>query len=208
MLLEIDLKRFLDELASKQPTPGGGGAAALAGAMSAALCSMVCNLTIGKKKYAEIEPAMQELLNKSETLRSRLSELIARDAEAFEALIKAFRLPKETEVEREIRAQEVESATKNAALVPLEIMRHCCDILPLAFAVTKGNEQAVSDAGVSAILAAAGAQSAALNVHINLSGLRDREWAKARFEEVNRMLKESHEGAEAVLKIVSQKISR
>jgi formiminotetrahydrofolate cyclodeaminase len=208
MSQEIDLRQFLNELASKQPTPGGGGASALAGAMSAALCSMVCNLTIGKKKYLEVEDSMKVILDKSETLRAKLTDLIDRDAEAFQALITAFKLPKESEEEVAIRSRRVEETTKKAALVPLEIMRLCCDILPLALAATKGNEQAISDTGVSAILAAAGAQAAALNVHINLPGLRDREWAKARFEEVNRMLKESYEGAEKVLKIVSEKISR
>ncbi len=202
------IEQFLDELASKAPTPGGGGAAAFAGALSAALAAMVCNLTIGKKKFAGVEDEMRMVLEKAEALRQRFTELIDEDDAAFTALMDAFKLPKETEVEQKIRSAAVQEATKKAALVPLEMMHLCCELLPLAHSgAAKGNPQVVSDAGVSAIMAGAAAQAAALNVHINLLGIKDRDWAEDKFARMNRMLQEVRESSEAVMKAAAKVMS-
>ncbi len=208
MTVEQPLGEFLDDLASAKPTPGGGGAAGIGGAMSAALTSMVCNLTIGKKKYEEVAVEMKEILKESETLRRRFQELVNEDAEAFRSLLETFRLPKETDDEKASRRAAIEAATKKAAEVPFETMQRCCQILPLAQAAAdKGNINAVSDAGVAALMAGAAAQAAALNVQINLAILRDREWAQEKFREMSRMLAEVRVGADQILKVVTKKIS-
>jgi len=208
MYSDKTLQQFLDELASKSPTPGGGAAAALAGALSAALTAMVCHLTLGKKKFAAVEVEMKIILDKAETLRMRFTELIDEDDAAFSALMDAFKLPKETEAQQRLRSDAVQEATKLAALVPLEMMHLCCELLPLTQAgAVKGNPQVISDAGVAAILAAAAAQSAALNVHINLLGIKDRKWAEDKFAQMNRMLKEVRESSDTVMKIVAKVMS-
>lgn len=202
------LELFLNDLASKAPAPGGGGASALCGALAAALSSMVCNLTVGRKKFAGVESEMRMVLDKTEKIRTRFSELIDEDETAFSALMDAFKLPKETDENQILRSEKIQAATKNAALVPLEMMHHCCDLIPLAMAsAVKGNPSVISDAGVSALLAGAAAQAAALNVHINLSGLKDRKWAQDKFAEMNRMLKEIREGTDGVMRVVTGKMS-
>lgn len=208
MQAEKSLQTFLNELASSAPAPGGGAAAALCGALSGALTSMVCNLTIGKKKFIAVDPEMRTVLEHSERLRRRFTQLIEEDEAAFNVLMDAFKLPKDTDAEKEIRTAKVQEATKKAALVPLEMMNLCCELLPLALAgAVKGNPNVVSDAGVSAIAAGAAAQAAALNVHINLLGIKDRAWAEDKFSEMNQMLKEVKEMSDSVMRAVTQKLS-
>ena len=208
MYRDEPLQTFLDKLASRFPTPGGGAGSAVAGALGAALGSMVCNLTIGKKKYAQVENQMRTILEKTEALRKRFTELIDEDDQAFSALMDAFKMPKETADEKSARSVKIQETTKHAALIPLEIMKLCCDLIPLAHAgAVKGNPNVVSDAGVSAILAGAAAQAAALNVHINLLGIKDRKWAEEKFAEMNRMLKEVREGSDLVMQSVTKVLS-
>lgn len=208
MYQDESLQSFLDKLASKSPTPGGGAGAAAAGAVGAALSAMVCNLTIGKKKFAGVENQMLTILENTEALRKRFTELIGEDDQAFTALMDAFKMPKETDEEKSLRSSKIQATTKHAALVPLEMMKLCCDLIPLAHAgAVKGNPNVVSDAGVSAILAGAAAQAAALNVHINLLGIKDRNWAQEKFAEMNRMLKEVREGTDLVMQSVTKVLS-
>ena len=202
------LKDFLDDLSSKKPTPGGGGAAALCGSMASALTAMVCNLTVGKKKYADVSGEMEEILTQTDSLSANFNQLIDDDAEVFQKLLDAFKLPKDTEEEKQHRSENIQEATKKAALVPMEIIKNCVAVLPLASAAaSKGNINAVSDAGVSALLIGAAAQSAALNVNINLMGISDRKWASDTFDEMNRLLNDVRIGTDAVLKIVSEKLN-
>ncbi len=202
------IQNFLDELASKTPTPGGGSAAALTGALAAALSSMVANLTIGKKKFEQVEDEMKTVLLKCERLRTRFTELIIEDDRAFSALMDAFKMPRNSKEEREVRSSKIQESTKTATLLPLEMMQLCCELLPLAMAAAvKGNPNAISDAGISALLAGTTAQAAALNVNINLLGIQDRKWAQDKFNEVNRLLKEIRQGTETVMKLVTQKLS-
>ena len=148
---------FLDEVASSSPAPGGGSVAALAGALGAALTSMVCNLTVGKKKYADVEDEMKKVLEQSEHLRVQFTELIERDTTAFNKVMEAITLPKDTDPQKALRSAAIREATKEATLVPLEVMKHCIDALALAQAVaSKGNANSVSDAGVSRVHAACG----------------------------------------------------
>lgn len=165
---------FLDDLASSSPAPGGGSVAALSGALGSALTSMVCNLTIGKKKYADVDEEMKKVLGQAEHLREQFTELVERDTHAFNKVMEAFALPKETDPQKALRAAAIREATKEATLVPLEVMKHCIDALALAQTVAaKGNANSVSDAGVSAIMLHAALEAAALNVRINLKRLND-----------------------------------
>ena len=208
MTVDMVLKDFLDDLSSKKPTPGGGGAAALCGSMASALTAMVCNLTVGKKKYADVSGEMEEILTQTDSLSANFNQLIDDDAEVFQKLLDAFKLPKDTEEEKQHRSENIQEATKKAALVPMEIIKNCVAVLPLASAAaSKGNINAVSDAGVSALLIGAAAQSAALNVNINLMGISDRKWASDTFDEMNRLLNDVRIGTDAVLKIVSEKLN-
>lgn len=168
-----DLTGFLGELASDSPTPGGGSVAALCGAVGAALNSMVANLTIGKKKYAEVEDEMKDALAGSETLRVELSQMIDEDAAAFDRVMAALRMPKDSDEQKAARREALETALVDAATVPLAVMEMCLGVLRLAKPVAeKGNVNAVSDAGVAALVARAGVHAAGLNVLINLGGIR------------------------------------
>ncbi|MBM4159618.1 MAG: cyclodeaminase/cyclohydrolase family protein [Ignavibacteria bacterium] len=174
MLTSNSLSQFLDELASSSPAPGGGSVAALAGAIGSALTSMVCNLTIGKKKYAGVQDEIQSVLAQSEKLRRDLTEMIDQDTEAFNSVMAAFGMPKNTEEEQLQRTSAIQEATQRATLVPLNVMELCERALILAKVVAeKGNKNSVSDAGVAALMLQAACAGAGLNVRINLVALKD-----------------------------------
>jgi len=174
MLTEQTVTQFLDGLASSSPAPGGGSVAALAGATGAALTSMVCNLTIGKKKYAEVQNEMTLVLQQTEQLRKELATLIDKDTDAFNAVMAAFGLPRVTEQEQAARSAAIQEATKSATLVPLQVMKVCEKAMAHALtAASKGNKNSASDAGVAALMLRAGCAGAALNVRINLGGIND-----------------------------------
>ena len=165
---------FLDELASKSATPGGGSVSALMGAQSAALTSMVCNLTIGKPKYAEVEAEMQALLQKSEALREKLTGLIKADVEVFNSLMSAYGLPKETDEEKAARTEVIQAVLKAATQVPLDCARACAEAIDLSrCAANKGSLGVISDAGAAVMAGYSGLKSAALNVYINTGSLKD-----------------------------------
>src|SRR5712692_2416499 len=202
MLTKQTVSRFLDELASASPAPGGGSAAALAGAVGSALSSMVCNLTVGKKKYAEVEAEMKQVLRKSEELRILFTGMIDRDADAFNKVMEAYALPKETEDQKALRSAAIQEATKEAALVPLELMKHAIDALALSeAAAVKGNANSASDAGTAAQMLHAACESAALNVRINLAAIRDTEFVGWRSEELSSLRRTSGRKMEEILRI-------
>ena len=183
--------------------------AALAGALGAALTSMVCRLTIGKKKYAEVEQEMKRILEQAEVLRARFTELIAKDAAAFGKVMEAFSLPKETQPQKALRAAAITEATKEASLVPLEVMKHCIDALALAQQVaSEGNASAASDAGVSALMLHAACAGAALNVRINLNGLDDPEFVGWKTEEVESIQNTSAMMLEEIQSVLETKLGR
>ncbi|MBP1654280.1 MAG: fchA [Bacteroidetes bacterium] len=202
------LSAFLDELASSSPAPGGGSVAALAGAMGAGLTAMVCNLTIGKKKYAEVEGEMKGILDQAEGMRAQFTELIDRDTAAFNKVMEAFGLPKDTEPQKALRSAAIREATKEATLVPLEVMKHCIDALALAQRVVElGNPNAISDAGSSALMLHAACSAAALNVRVNLKGLRDSEFVGWKTDEVESILKTSAMMLEEIQSAVDEKLT-
>jgi glutamate formiminotransferase/formiminotetrahydrofolate cyclodeaminase len=165
---------FLDALASKDPTPGGGSAAAFTAAEAAALVAMVGRITLGKKKYTAVQQDMEEIICQADQLRVRLSELIDKDAEAFDAVMRAYRLPKETEEQKCERGSTIQTATIQAAQVPLETCQEALKVMRLAVvAADKGNKNAITDAGTASALAIAAITSAGANVRINLQSLSD-----------------------------------
>jgi glutamate formiminotransferase/formiminotetrahydrofolate cyclodeaminase len=169
---------FLDRLAGGAPTPGGGSAAAQSGAMAAALVAMVGRLTMGKKKYADVEDQAQKIVSQADTLRGDLEAAVIQDAQAFDGVMKALRMPKESDAEKAARAEAIEHATIQAGEVPLMVTKKSVEVLQLAAELSSiGNTNALSDAGVAGNLAMAAVQSAALNVKVNAGGLIDTELA-------------------------------
>lgn len=202
------IETFLDGLASSAPTPGGGGAAAISGAMGAALVSMVCNLTIGKKKYVEVEAELKDVLAEAERLRATLTRMIADDVEAFDAVMGAYGLPKESDEQKAVRAERIQAALKTATDVPLACCRVCREVIDLARTVAdKGNLNVVSDAGVAVLSAYAGLRSAALNVYVNAKGLDDRAFAQERLAELETLLAEAGSLTEAFYETVKGKVN-
>ena len=169
-----DCPSFIDELAAPTPTPGGGSAAAYSAAMGAGLVSMVTGLTMGKKKYAEVEAQMQAIRVHAEKLRQDLSNAVETDAAAFEAVMGAFRLPKNTPEEKEVRTTAIQTATLNAAHVPLHVAEGAVKVMELALrCVESANVNAISDAASAAVMAKAGLTAAGYNVRINVASLED-----------------------------------
>jgi formiminotetrahydrofolate cyclodeaminase len=208
MLTKKTINGFLDELASSSPAPGGGSVAALAGALGSALTAMVANLTIGKKKYADAEGEMKKILRQAELLRGQFAALIDKDTEAFQKVMEAFALPKETEPQKALRAAAIREATKEATLVPLEVMKHCIDALALAQEVaSSGNANAVSDAGVSALMLHAACSGAALNVRVNLKTLDDPEFIGWKREELESILNTSSMMLDEIHTIIDDKLA-
>ncbi len=182
-LLELSCIDFTDRLESKAPVPGGGGASALVGALGAALCNMVGNLTVGKKKYADVEEEIKELMVRVNGLMHDLEDLVEEDAKAFEPLSRAYGMPKETEEEKAEKARVMEECLRTASAAPLEIMHKICEIISVIEVFEKkGSVLAVSDAGVAAAFCAAALRGAALNVLINTAAMKDRAYA----EEINK----------------------
>jgi len=168
----VTLGGLMDEVASPAPTPGGGTVSAVAGALAASLAAMVAGLTIGKKKYAAAEPEMKQVRAQAESLRRTLLALGRRDSEAFDAVLRARKLPQTTPAEAETRARAVAAAELEASRVPLRTAEACLEVLELAACAAKsGNPNAITDAGVAGLLARAGAEGAILNVQINLKSI-------------------------------------
>jgi len=198
---------FIQELSSKAPIPGGGGASALVGALSASLTHMVAALTVGKPKYAAFEVEMQMLLKETESLANRFLALMDEDAAAFEPLAQAYRLPKETEADRAEKSQRMEIALKSAVQPPQEIMETCAKALPLiALCAEKGSVVAVSDAGVAASLCRAALEGASLNVFINTQGMQDKSYADSLNRRARELLSRYGAEAESIYRAVSARL--
>lgn len=165
---------FISELATKAPTPGGGGASAYCGALASALASMVGNLTVGKKKYASVETEVEQALEELADLRESLIALIDADAQAFEPLAASWKMPASTPREQEIKRCATQAALVDACAVPLEIMGACAKVIVLCeFMAHNGSVMALSDAGVAALFAQAALEGASLNIIINAQSLED-----------------------------------
>ncbi len=207
MLAEKTITQFMDELASSAPAPGGGSVAALAGAMGAALVSMVCNLTVGKKKYADVEEEIKAILEQSEALRRELLSLLEEDVAAYTRVSEAMKMPRETEEQKAIREEALEKALKEATEVPLRVAEACVRVMDLCRPVAeKGNVNAVSDAGVAVVMAEAGLRSAALNVFINLSWIKDEAFKEETQARLDKLLEGKSQLKEEVYELVKSKL--
>ncbi|MBT3812127.1 MAG: cyclodeaminase/cyclohydrolase family protein [Gammaproteobacteria bacterium] len=201
------IQHYLDQLASKAATPGGGSASALLGAQSAALTSMVCNLTIGKPNYGEVDADMQVLLKKSESLRTILTAIIQADVDVFNKLMAAYGLAKTTDQEKTARSQQIQTVLHEATIVPLACAKACADAIKLSQeAAEKGSLMVISDAGVAVMSAYAGLKSAALNVYINVTSLKDRPFAEEKLAELEAILQGAGIQAEEIYQLVKNKL--
>lgn len=200
---EMKIDEFIAVLASKEPVPGGGGASALVGAVGTALGNMVGSLTLGKKKYADVEEDIIALKSKADALQSELLELIQADAECFTPLSEAYGLPKGTEEEIAYRNKVMEEALALACSVPLKIMEACCRAIDITdeFA-KKGSRLAISDAGVSATMLRAALFGASLNVSINTQLIKNREYASELDARAEEMLSDYGQKAEEIFESV------
>ncbi|MDL2298698.1 cyclodeaminase/cyclohydrolase family protein [Synergistaceae bacterium OttesenSCG-928-D05] len=173
------IQEFLNTLASDAPAPGGGSVAALGGALGAALVTMVASLTIGKEKYKDNWPKIEEILKKSEPLRTEFVKLMNEDTESFNSFMAAMKMPKDTEEQKAARRDAMADASKLATAVPLRTLERCVEMAQLAVDAMKyGNTNAASDAGSAALLAEAAGKAAAYNVRINLPGIKDEAFAE------------------------------
>jgi formiminotetrahydrofolate cyclodeaminase len=207
MMSQSSIDQFLDRLASGDPTPGGGSAAAIMGAMGAALVSMVCNVSFGKKGYEAAEPELRNMLVKSEALRVRLTAMVAEDIAAFDGLMAAYKLPKSSDEEKSRRAETIQASLERATEVPLECARACAEVVDMARrAAELGYKHVISDVGVGVAAADAALRSAALNVFINAPALKDRRFASGALEEVERLAKTSAAESEATYVAVRTKL--
>ena len=207
MIKDKPVQQFLDELASKASTPGGGSAAAVMGAMGAALASMVGNLTIGKKNYVAVEKEMQELLAASETLRERLTAMIKADVDVFNQVMSAYGMAKESDAEKASRSEAIQAALAAATDVPLECARLCAEVIKLCKPVAEmGNTNVISDAGVAVLAAYAALRSAALNVYINIGGIKDQAFAADRRGQLETLLEGSDALTEEIYALVKSKL--
>ena len=206
-LASMPLYKFLDELASSSPAPGGGSVAALSGALGSALSSMVCNLTIGKEKYVENEDEIKGILKKNEKIRKKLTNLIDEDTKAFNDVIKAFKMPKKTDNDKKKRSIAIQKGYKKAAQVPLKTSKTCFEIFDLVKIVAeKGNVNSITDAAVSALMIQSGVKSANLNVKINLGSIKDDNFVKKISIELRNIDEKTDKKLLEILEIVQKKM--
>lgn len=206
-MTQDSVETFLQRLASSDATPGGGSAAAVMGAMGAALAAMVCNLTVGKPAYAAVDAQARAALDRADSLRRTLLQMVAEDVAAFDTLMAAYRLPKATDEDKVVRSVAIQSGLKGATEAPLACARACAEVIALcADVAAHGNVGVISDAGVGVLAAHAALRSAALNVLINAPQIKDRAWAEARLAESSALEARAARDAEQVLAVVRSKM--
>jgi methenyltetrahydrofolate cyclohydrolase len=206
-LTDKPTKSFLDELASSAPAPGGGSVAALSGALGAGLISMVCNLTLGKPKYAAVQDDISAILKKSESLRKELTDLLEADVQAYTQLSQTMKMPRETDEQKATRATLMDKALKAATEVPMRVAEACVAIMALCpSAAEKGNTNAVSDVGVGILMAEAGLRGAALNVLINLGLIKDEHFVSESHRKLNNLLQGKPELRDEIYNLVVSKL--
>ena len=200
-------EEFVEVLASKAPVPGGGGASALVGAVGMALGNMVGSLTVGKRKYADVEADIIALKEKATALQADFLRLFERDAEVFEPLAKAYGLPKETEEEKAEKARVMAIVLKDACSVPMEIMEKCCEAIDVIeeFAA-KGSAFAISDAGVGVAFCKGALLGASLNVFINTKSMADKEYAAELNAKADKMIEEYGKKADEIFEKVNARL--
>ena len=205
MLVDKTVKGFLDELASESPAPGGGSVAALCGSIASALCSMVCRLTIDKKKYEDVNDEFKTILAKVESYRKEFTRLIDEDTNAFNLVMEAYRLPKASDEDKMKREKAIESALKKAADTPMEVLKHVSEMIEFSTIVAhKGNVNSLSDSSVATLLLQSAGVAALYNIIINLKLIKDQEYVEQKQNEIN-IYTEKIESFSAVVKEIAQK---
>lgn len=196
----MTIQQFAMQTASNEPVPGGGSISALAGSLAAALTEMVAGLTIGKKKYADVEEEMKAAVEPMKAVCAQLLDDIKRDSESFDQYMQALTLPKETEEEKEARTEAMQNGLKAAVEVPLSVAKAACGILPYAETmVVKGNKTAVTDALVATMMARTAVLGAGFNVKINLESIKDQEYVDRIGKEVAELEKQAIEQEKKIL---------
>lgn len=207
MDLKKSLENFIEEISSSSPTPGGGSVSAFNGVLGTSLGLMVCNLTIGKKKYEGVESEILEIKNHLEKFKENFLELYDEDSRAFDKVMEAFKLPKETEEDKIKRTQAIEDATVYATEVPIKVIESCYEVTNHLVRLSEiGNQNSISDAGVALILIKSSAEGAMLNVMINTKSLNDRDRAMNLYLTAARKLTELEQRIEEALKIIKKKL--
>jgi formiminotetrahydrofolate cyclodeaminase len=207
MLNSLSVSEFLNETASKSPAPGGGSVSALAASLGTALTSMVCRLTIGKAADANVRAELEIVLNKSEELRVKFTSLIDEDTNAFQKVMAAYRLPKENTEQIAIRTTAIQSAYKEATLVPVQLMKLCAESVTLLIIVgEKGNKNSLSDAGVGVLMLDAACKGAAMNVLINLASITDMTFVKANKSLMNSLQTNINKSTEQALFRINERV--
>lgn len=205
MLVDLKVTEFLAELESNAPVPGGGSVAALSGGIASALAGMVANLTIGKKKYVEVQEEMIAISAKTPAYSKRFIELVDIDANSFDDYMKAMKLPKETEEDKAARSAKMEAAIQYAASVPLETAEKSFELFDMIeVVITKGNTNAVTDAAVAAMMARTAILSALYNVKINMGSITDKSFADnlvGRVEELEKLANKREQEILALVKL-------
>jgi len=208
-LVDKSCREFVEALADKVPVPGGGGAAALGGAIGMALSTMVGNFTVGKKKYADVEDEVKGLMDKGLKIQSELLDLIAKDAEAFEPLSKAYGLPNNTDEEKKYKAEVLEKESKNAVAVPLAIMRKAYEGIKIHERMGQiGSRLLISDVGCGVVFLRAALIAGKLNVLINLNTIKDEEFINNTRKEVDFLADDGIKVADEVYQAVLGEISK
>ena len=207
MVESMTIQEFLDVLSSKEPVPGGGGASALAGALGNALGQMVSNLTIGKKKYAQVEDEIKELAERMKGIQGQFTALADQDAKVFAPLAKCYSLPSGTEEEKAYKAEVMEARLLDASLVPMEIMEKASEMLEIMdILADKGSRMAVSDVGVGVQFIRTALLGAVMNVYINTKSMKNREKAEEMNEKAERLIKEGTEAADRIYQKVLEQL--
>lgn len=206
-MLDKSCKEFIDILSSKEPVPGGGGACAYVGALGMALGNMVANLTIGKKKYKDVEEDVKEILKEGEVLIEKLEALVNKDAEVFYPLSKAYGLPKNTEEEKAYKDKIMEEALYKASLVPLEIAKCAAEAIDLHYKLAKkGTRIAISDVGVGVLFCKTALEASKLNVYINTGMMKNNDIKNSLEEEINTLVSKYSTKADKVYSYVENLI--
>ena len=211
MFINKSVNDYVSEVLSGEPTPGGGSVAALAGSLGAALTSMVGNLTFGKKAYEELDEEIKVEMDKNfkevQNSIKRLKEIVDEDTKAFDKVMEAFKMPKETEEEKKARTEAIQAGYKKALEVPLECAEECYKVLKLQNVFAHyGNANAITDIGVGALLAVTGLEGAILNVKINLKSIKDEEYRTNVEKKVNQLMEDGYKLKEELMKTVYDRL--
>ncbi|HWR45937.1 cyclodeaminase/cyclohydrolase family protein [Sporomusa sp.] len=207
MLIQMKITDFLEELGSNSPAPGGGSIAALAGSLGGALSAMVCRLTTGNSKYAEVQSEIEAMLDEADKLTSLLARCVDADTEAFNKVMAAYKLPKATDEEKAARSEAIQKAMQHAANLPLDVAECCLKVLAISGRVLIiGNANAASDAAVAGLMAHAGLHGALYNVKINLGSIKDEIFVTATQAKIKTIVEQDKELHEQLLATASRVI--